>query len=351
MAKKIIAVVGARPQFIKHAPIELALMNRFEFKTIHTGQHYDDKLSAVFFDQLNLRRPDFQLAAGSGSHAYQTAKILVDIEPILVEESPDGVIVYGDTNSTLAASLAASKLEIPIFHVEAGLRSYNRSMPEEINRVLTDQLSSLLFCPSKSSTINLEREGVVKGVHFVGDVMNDMVRIAFEKSIIQHLPNREPYVFATIHRPYNTDDKGRLSQILIALNRAPFPVRFALHPRTKNLMEDWGIFYSEFSNIHFIDPVSYFESLNLQYNSKVIVTDSGGIQKEAYLIGKKCVTLRSETEWTETLEGGWNTLLFDDLSLLNNVLLKVPIMERSEVYGDGFSADRIADIIQNYEWR
>lgn len=347
MTSKILAIIGARPQFIKHAPIELAVPKDVELKSIHTGQHYDSNMSQVFFDQLNMRKPDYMLEVGSHSHGMQTGKIMIDLEDILQDEEPDAVIVYGDTNSTLAGALVAAKLNIPVVHVEAGMRSYNKSMPEEINRICTDHISLLLLVSTPKAAECLAGEGIKEGVFIVGDVMADMVCIALKKEIIGEGVDKDKYYYATIHRPYNTDEESRLKDILGAFNGLKHPVFFAIHPRTAARMEAFKLVRENYPNIRFMEPVSYFENLNYMANAQGVITDSGGMQKEAYLLKLKCVTIRSETEWVETLEGGWNTLVFEDLNSLGEVLESPPGAYQQGVYGDGHAAEAMWERIVN----
>lgn len=342
---KIIAIIGARPQFIKHAPMEIAAKGKVDLISVHTGQHYDDNMSKVFFDQLHMSPPKYMLEVGSHGHGVQTGRMMIELEDILLQEEPDAVIVYGDTNSTLAGALVASKLSIPVIHVEAGLRSYNKSMPEEINRICTDHVSSILLAPVTQAVDCLAKEGITGNVHLVGDVMADMVRIALEEDILYEREDRKSYYFATIHRPYNTDEKERLEAVLDAFNALSYPVYFAIHPRTTSRMEVFDLRRENFPNIRFLDPQSYFENLNYIENARAVITDSGGIQKEAYLLKTKCVTVRSETEWTETLKGGWNTLVFDRLSELPEVIEIEPAEYDPEVYGDRKAARKIWKLI------
>ncbi len=348
--KKILAVIGARPQFIKHAPIELAANEFAELQIIslHTGQHYDENMSKVFFRQLGMRVPDYRLEIGSHSHGKQTGRMMEAIEEIVLQLRPDAMLVYGDTNSTLAGALVASKLNVPVFHIEAGLRSYNREMPEEINRVLTDHVSSLLFIPTEQAGINLKKEGIVSGVIKTGDIMYDLLQISCEKGLVVDESEYPQYYYATIHRPYNTDDPDRLISILEAFNSLDTPVKFPIHPRTKNLLQIRGVNLNQYANIQFLEPVGYFENINLINNSRGVVTDSGGVQKEAYFLKKKCVTLRSETEWTETLQNGWNHLVFDHLSDLPVFLHQSPGSYIENLYGNGKSRFQILQSIENY---
>lgn len=346
--KKIIAIIGARPQFIKHFPLELASKGKINLLTIHTGQHYNAEMSQIFFDELGMSKPDYMLEVGSGTHGMQTGKMMIDIESVLLKEQPDGVIVYGDTNSTLAGSLVASKLHIPIFHIEAGIRSYNREMPEEINRVLTDHVSSLMFVPSKIGVANLKKEGIEKNVIEVGDIMKDLIEAAVNnKWLTRENDEKEPYYYATIHRPYNTDSKDRLLDVLNMLNSLDKKVIFPIHPRTKNLMLEFKLNVSDFINVEFIEPQGYLNNLSYLSYSSGLVTDSGGMQKEAYWMKKRCVTIRKETEWVETVEHNWNTLVFNNLETVKECLLSVP-ESYIPLYGDGNAGNRIIDEICSF---
>ena len=345
---KIITIIGARPQFIKHFPFEKACEGRLELKTIHTGQHYDVNMSEIFFDQLGMKKPDYILNTGSGNHGAQTASMIVEIEKILMLEKPDGIVVYGDTNSTLAGSLVASKLHIPIFHIEAGLRSFNKKMPEEVNRILTDHVSDLLFIPSDASKANLEKEGIFEGVHVIGDIMKDLVKYVWDKKLIGNQPSSEPYYYVTLHRPYNTDDKERLKYILESLNNLSCKAIMALHPRTKKLMETYGLSPELFSNIDFIEPQSYFDNLTYLSYCNGLITDSGGMQKEAYWLNKKCITIRTETEWIETVNLGGNILIFDDLCEIQKLIDSIGNNWDENLYGDGNAALKIVEKIIDF---
>ncbi|MEA3439133.1 MAG: UDP-N-acetylglucosamine 2-epimerase (non-hydrolyzing) [Chloroflexota bacterium] len=355
MYKRIVTIIGARPQFIKSAPVSHALAAEgIQEYLLHTGQHYDYGMSQVFFDELGIQKPNINLCVGSATHAEQTAEMLAGIEQVLQHEQPDGIIVYGDTNSTLAGALAAAKLRIPITHIEAGLRSYNKAMPEEINRVLTDHCAELLFCPTQTAVSNLEKEGITRGVHFVGDVMYDSaLHYAEPASSRTHILNEHrltpgKYLLATIHRPYNTDDPSCLNSILRALSELDETVILPVHPRMKQKIAQHGLLIKEFpdSNLIMIDPVSYLDMLILEKNSKMILTDSGGVQKEAYFFGIPCLTLRTETEWIETLEGGWNRLVqVDSTSILHAVHQEIDYPPRPPVFGDGNASRLIADIL------
>ena len=308
---KVITVLGARPQFIKAAPLSEALRKNHEEKIVHTGQHYDYQMSDVFFEELGIPKPDYFLGVGSKQHGAQTGEMLTGVEEILLKEKPDWVLVYGDTNSTLAGALAAAKLHIPIAHVEAGLRSYNRQMPEEVNRVLTDHISTLMFCPTDQAVKNLSQEGLTQGVVRTGDVMADALyyhaRRAEERSLQRNLryPKRS-YLLATVHRAENTDDPSRLQGIMHAFSQIEGQIVLPLHPRTKKLLKDHHLTIPK--NVDVIEPVGYLEMIFLEKEAEFILTDSGGVQKEAYLWQVPCVTLRDETEWVETVNTGWNTL-------------------------------------------
>src|SRR4030065_810426 len=322
---KIVSVVGARPQFIKSAPVSKAIAEAgFDEYKIHTGQHYDYEMSQVFFEDLGLPEPSINLGIGSGTHARQTGHMLVGIETELVNQKPDIVLVYGDTNSTLAGALAAVKLNIKLAHIEAGLRSYNRRMPEEHNRVLTDHCSDLLFCPTQTAVENLTREGITEGVHLVGDTMYDAVlqfgEIASQRSKILSKLNLVPkgYLLSTVHRAYNTDDPVKLSSILSAFLQVEDVIIFPIHPRTLHAVNSAHLSIPD--NVHVIDPVGYLDMLVLEKNARIILTDSGGIQKEAYFFQFPCLTLRSETEWVETLESGWNLLVGKDPNFIADII-------------------------------
>jgi UDP-N-acetylglucosamine 2-epimerase len=314
---KVATIVGARPQFIKAAIVSRAFQRthatEIEELVIHTGQHYDDTMSQVFFDQLGLAAPRYNLEIGSGSHGQQTARMLIAIEEVLVREKPDWVLVFGDTNSTLAGALASAKLQIPIAHVEAGLRSWNRRMPEEVNRVVTDHLADLLFAPTETAVQNLASEGITSGVHLIGDVMQDAIeeyaRVADESSpLSRSLGLRKgEYLLVTVHRAENTDNIDRLSSIVSAIRRLAEMdvVVWPVHPRTRKRLND---IEPGAPNVRLIAPVGYLEMISLERNARVVLTDSGGVQKEARWLQVPCVTLRDETEWVETLIDGWNQL-------------------------------------------
>ena len=343
--KKIISIIGARPQFIKHAPMQLELQKHFKAITIHTGQHYDKNMSDVFFNELNIPQPDYLFnIGGSKPQGEQTGILMAEIEKVCMKERPDAILIYGDTNSTLSGTLVAAKMGIPQIHVEAGLRSFNRTMPEEVNRIVADEFASLLFCPTPQSIENLAKEGIIhEGIFLSGDVMCDTLHLVKDK--IKRL-FEEPYYFVTLHRPYNTDERERLSSILSVLDKLNRKVIFPVHPRAVARMRAFEIEIKNYSNIHFIDPIGYVESLSYQTFSEAVITDSGGMQKEAYMLQKKCITVRSETEWTETLKNGWNTLVFDNISEMP-AILTVPCGEYfPDIYGKGNAAKEIVDIIR-----
>ncbi|HJQ11896.1 MAG TPA: UDP-N-acetylglucosamine 2-epimerase (non-hydrolyzing) [Gemmatimonadaceae bacterium] len=349
--RKVLTVIGARPQFIKAGPVSAALATRVNEVVVNTGQHYDYEMSDVFFRDLNLRSPDHFLGVGSGTHAAQTGAMLEKLEPVMVAERPDVVLVYGDTNSTLAGALTAIKLGIPVAHVEAGLRSYNRAMPEEINRVLTDHVASLLFAPSEVSRQQLASEGITAGVHITGDVMYDAILryapIATQTSAYPQLLNVAPggYYLCTVHRAENTDDAGRLGRIFAALRSLGKPVVIPLHPRTRKKIAEFGIEADR--NVQIIDPVGYIDMLQLLQKSAALLTDSGGLQKESYYAGVPCVTLRGETEWTETVDAGWNVLAGQDPKRIAEAVSSFngSMPARAELYGDGKASERIAQLL------
>lgn len=343
--KRIACIIGARPQFIKHFPLEIELSKAFDLITIHTGQHYDNNMSEVFFQELGIRAPDFKFELKEKSHGKQTGEMLSNIEDILLKQEVQGMIVYGDTNSTLAGALAAAKLNIPIIHIEAGLRSFNKTMPEELNRVLTDHISTFLFCSSDVGMKNLEKEGIKSKVHVTGDLMKDALFLLKDKL----KPTRvTPYYLATLHRPYNTDNPSRLIEILNNLNQLACQVIFPIHPRTRNILIECSIDLNQLQNIDFVNPVGYIEMLSLMKFASKIITDSGGVQKEAYWLQKQCITLRSETEWIETLKGNWNTLFFEDLERLRTIPEPRFGEYNSDLYGNGMAAANIVSTLKTY---
>ncbi|MEL6986592.1 MAG: UDP-N-acetylglucosamine 2-epimerase (non-hydrolyzing) [Bacteroidota bacterium] len=338
--KKICAVIGARPQFIKHAPFLMEAKGKLEIVSIHTGQHYDANMSDIFFQQLHITQPAYNLAIGSHSHAKQTALMMMELESILMKSRMDGLLVYGDTNSTLAGALVASKMEIPIFHVEAGLRGDNKSLPEEVNRIITDRISDLLFTPTDLASANLKEEGITNGVIQTGDIMYDMVNYASKLDSMFQIPT-SAYYYCTTHRPYNVDHKNRLLEVLNALNGLSKKVIIPLHPRTKSSISNHQIDINKFSNIEFVPPQSYLDNISYIKHAEAVITDSGGVQKEAYFLKKKCVTLRSETEWKETLKENWNHLVFDNLNELQTKIDIQPGYYNPSFYGDGTAAEKI----------
>lgn len=350
---KVASIVGARPQFIKASPVSHALKEAGHTDVIvHTGQHYDAQMSDVFFDEMGIARPDHFLEIGSGSHAEQTGRMMIAVERALIAERPDCALVYGDTNTTLAAALAACKLGIRLAHVEAGLRSFNRTMPEEHNRVLTDHCSDLLFCPTQTAVENLTREGIARGVHLVGDVMYDAVlhfapRARTQSRVLESLGVRPGgYVLATVHRAYNTDDPVVLQRLLSALDAIGEPVVFPLHPRTRARLstQENGV---QPRHVRLIDPVGYLDMLALEQQARLIVTDSGGVQKEAYFFEVPCVTLRPETEWIETVSSGWNVLAGSDPQAIVAAAREAvrPTTPPPLIFGDGRAAQRIAALL------
>jgi UDP-GlcNAc3NAcA epimerase len=359
---KLVTIVGARPQFVKAVAVSRAISGRnrgnqdspIEELIVHTGQHYDENLSQVFFDELEIPEPRYHLGVGSLPHGAQTGRMLAAIEPVLVKERPDWVLVYGDTNSTLAGALAAKKLNLMLAHVEAGLRSFNRRMPEEINRVLTDRISDALFCPTTTAVANLRHEGITGGVEQTGDVMYDASLYYRERArarsrVLDTLglaPGR--FALATVHRAENTDDPARLGEILAALAALTddFRVVLALHPRTRKLIAQHAL-GSRLGSTQVIDPVSYLDMIRLEESARVIITDSGGVQKEAYFFRVPCVTLREETEWVETVESGWNRLAAADAKGIATAVreARAPKQSSKNYYGDGDAAGKIADYL------
>ena len=352
--QRILTIIGARPQFIKASVVSRAIQQTdgIEEIMLHTGQHFDANMSDIFFNQLNIPRPHIQLDIHGGRHGEMTGRMLAEIEQALLEHKPDRVLVYGDTNSTLAGALAAAKLHIPVAHVEAGLRSFNMQMPEEINRILTDQVSNLLFCPTDTAVKNLNNEGFAKKpvqVLQVGDVMQDSALLFAEKAAAPAGEFPEGFILATLHRAENTDNPQRLAAIVSALNtlhKTVAPVVLPLHPRTRKLIAQHGLEL----NVHLIDPVGYFEMVWLLDHCNLVLTDSGGVQKEAFFFGKACVTMRDQTEWVELIEAGANELVGADTSKIieaasRNVGRKV--QDTYNLYGGGKAAQRIVDVLLN----
>ncbi len=348
---KIMHIVGARPQFIKMAMVSNAWRGVGEEIILHTGQHYDLKMSLQFFTELNIPQPNINLEVGSGPHGEQTADMLKGIERSILEKKPDHVAVYGDTNSTLAGALAAAKLRMPVTHVEAGLRSFNRNMPEEINRVLADHLADFLFCPTQQAVLNLENEGLRHNVFQVGDVMADALFQLVEKAkqdptILDDL-NIQPskYALVTLHRAGNVDEKETLRSIIIALGQIDQTIVFPVHPRTQKMMDEYQI--QSPANVIRTEPMGYLNMLMLESQAECILTDSGGVQKEAYLFGIRCITLREETEWVETVQSGWNCLAGTSTdTIVEKYRNFFPPHERPPLFGDGHAADKIVDILK-----
>lgn len=354
---KIITIVGARPQFIKAAAVSRAIRDKYagriEEIIVHTGQHYDENMSQVFFDELDIPRPGYNLEISGGNHGVMTGRMLESVENVLLQEKPDWVLIYGDTNSTLAGALAAAKLHIPVAHVEAGLRSFNMHMPEEINRILADRVSSMLFCPTDTAVKNLATEGLTNGVFNVGDVMYDVSLfyrdLARKQSSVLHDLNLDEwgYVLATCHRAENTDDPLRLLGIVDALATMArsTPVVFPLHPRTRKLLTEDGQL-GRLGTVKVIDPVSFIDMVRLEQSAQAIVTDSGGVQKEAYFYGVPCLTTRDETEWVETVDSGWNKLVGADTDQIAHAFAGLHRPEsHPQLYGDGRAAERIVQLL------
>jgi len=349
---KVVSVVGARPQFIKAAALSRELRKQHEEVLVHTGQHYDYEMSGIFFDGLEIPSPNVNLEVGSGSHGAQTGAMLKGIEDVVLAERPEWLLVYGDTNSTLAGALAASKLSVPVVHIEAGLRSFNRRMPEEINRVVADHLSSLLLCPSSTAVKNLAAEGISQNVHLVGDVMLDVLNWAKQRldskrpAIFGRLGlERKSYLLATVHRSENTDDPSRLSRILRAFNSLDEQIVFPVHPRTRRVIAEMNCRIKP--NIQLIEPVAYLDMVALADSARLVLTDSGGLQKEAYWLGVPCLTLRSETEWVETAETGWNALVGSDSEkIVQAVHSFAPASPRPALYGNGCAAARCVELLK-----
>ena len=349
---RLASIVGGRPQFIKLMPVSDALRQQHEEIIIHTGQHYDYRMSALFFDELKIPAPDYHLGVASGSCGAQTARMLETIELILMKECPDWVIVYGDTNSTLAGALAAAKLQIPIAHVEAGLRSFRRAMPQEINRVVTDHLSDRLFCPTETACKFANNEGIVQGVEVVGDVMYDILRQVQPKiddhaqvllSALDVAP--QDYLLVTVHHTANTNNPTVMSDIASALNKLDMPIIFLLHPYTRDCLDRYDITWGK--HIRFIEPVGYIDMLALESAAYRILTDSSEMQKEAFLLKVPCMTLREATEWPEMIQSGWNVLLeSNSQAIIEAVGRPKPEPTQHNPFGEGDAATRIAQSFQ-----
>jgi UDP-N-acetylglucosamine 2-epimerase len=348
---KVLTVLGARPQFIKAAPVSRVLRTHHQEFLVHTGQHYDDAMSELFFRQLAIPTPDINLGVGSGSHGAQTGAMLAGIERVATDFAPDWMIVYGDTNSTLAGALVGAKLHIPVAHVEAGLRSFDRRMPEEVNRVVADHVSELLLCPTQTAVGNLRREGVVDGVRMVGDVMYDAflqhLEVARRDSrVLEELSvERFGYQLLTVHRADNVDRPEQLRAILLGVADSGRTVIFPVHPRTRAALS--GHEREVGPNVRLVEPVGYLEMLVLEENAEAIVTDSGGVQKEAYFAGRPCITVRATTEWTETVSAGWNVLAGTDPATIARAMREFrPQGERAPLFGDGHAAEAVVDALE-----
>lgn len=348
---KLVSIVGTRPEFVQAAPVSKAIRAQGHYEiVVNTGQHYDYEMSQVFFADLDLPKPGYCLEAGSASHGRQTGEMLARLEDVLQVEKPDWVLVRGDTNSTLAGALAAVKLHIPVIHIEAGMRSFRREMPEEINRILTDHISELLFCSTATAVQNLKAEGIIEGVHLVGDVQNDLALQTAElaeaesKVLERLLLQSGAYLLATVHRAGNTDDPANLSAIITALNAVSERIVFPVHPRTNEALKHSSPGFEP--HVQMIEPVGYLDMITLEKHARMILTDSGGVQKEAYFFGVPCLTLRDETEWPETVAAGWNMLVGTSVeTIVDAVETFHPVGPRSNYFGEGRASERIANIL------
>jgi UDP-N-acetylglucosamine 2-epimerase (non-hydrolysing)/UDP-GlcNAc3NAcA epimerase len=337
----VVTVIGNRPQFVKAAAVSRLLREHHSELLVHTGQHHDDELSTIFVRELGVPRPEVELGIHGGTNTEQTARMLAALGPLVAERRPDRVLVYGDTNSTLAGALAAAQAGIPVAHVEAGMRSFDRAMPEELNRVLTDHASDLLLCPSQTAVDNLRREGVAGEVVMVGDVMVDIAHL-FQPRALEEAPAFEPpYVLATAHRAGNVDDPERLQALVELLIAVPEDVILPLHPRTRARLEAAGLLDRLAARVELLAPQGYLDFTSLLVHARAVLTDSGGVQKEAYLAGVPCVTLRDTTEWIETVDSGWNVLVGLDRDAALAALQRTPPDERPELYGDGRAGERV----------
>jgi len=348
---KILSVVGTRPNFIKMIPVILEIeKSNHEHLIIHTGQHYDINMSDIFFKEMNLKQPDYNLKIGSGSHGYQTGEVLKKVEKIIIDEEPDFVLVPGDTNSNLAGALAAVKLHFKIGHIEAGLRSFDKTMPEEINRILIDHISSILFCPTKFAIENLINEGIKKGTYLVGDTMFELALMVKEKVMNTKLDIDIPdeFILSTIHRANNTEEQ-RIKKIIDELIALEYRIVLPLHPRTNKILKDLGLYEKATKNLQIIDPVGFCEFSKLLTKAKAVITDSGGVQKEAYWNKKPCVTIRQNTEWVDTIQEGGNILAEpDEIQEKVKLMLERDIVFDEELYGYSDTSKRIVSHLENY---
>ena len=348
---RVLTVIGNRPQFVKAAAVSYRLRERATEVLVHTGQHYDDELSTVFFDELQLPAPEHRLDLGGGSNTEQTGRMLLALAPLLAAEAPDVVLVYGDTNSTLAGALAAAQARIPVAHVEAGMRSFDRAMPEELNRVLADHASDLLLCPSAGPAANLHAEGVGGEVVVVGDVMVDVAQLlaprARERTSVLEACGVEPgaFLLATAHRAGTVDDPERLERLVALLGAMPYPVVLPLHPRTRSRLDAAGLLGELEASVRIVPPLGYLDFTALLLQARAVLTDSGGVQKEAYLAGVPCITLRDRTEWTETVQAGWNVLVGLDAEAAQAALAREHPAERPPLYGDGRAGERVVEAL------
>jgi UDP-N-acetylglucosamine 2-epimerase len=354
---RIVTIVGARPQFIKIATVSRELGHQHEEIIVHTGQHYDYELSRVFFKDLELPEPHYNLGVGSGTHGFQTGHGIIRIEEVLLKERPDLVLLYGDTNATLAGALAAAKLKVPIAHVEAGVRLHDKTIPEEINRLVTDHLCDLLFCPTITTVSALRREGITLGVHLVGDVMLDTLlsykQVAIKKSKILQTLGIKPqsYYLATVHRPRNTDNRARLEEIFYAFQELDYPVVLPLHPRTKRCLMEHGLLNTvqALDNLLIIKPLGYLDFLMLEQHARLILTDSGGVQREAYFLGVPCVTLKELSPWPETVHDGWNVIAeITREEIVQTVVCFECPQQLGSAFGDGTASRQISEILTQW---
>jgi UDP-GlcNAc3NAcA epimerase len=346
---RVLTVIGNRPQFVKAAAVSGPLRERFEETLVHTGQHHDDELSTVFVEELGIPRPEIELGIHGGSNTSQTARMLEALEPLVGEQRPDVVLVYGDTNTTLAGGLVAAQAGVPVAHVEAGMRSFDRTMPEELNRVLVDHAAHLLLCPSETSVANLRAERAAGRVELVGDVMVD-VALAMQPRARERdvaAPD-EPFLLATAHRAGNVDDPERLTRLVDLLCAMPFPVVLPLHPRTRARLEAAELLARVEAELDVRPPLGYLDFTALLLRARAVLTDSGGVQKEAYLAGVPCVTLRDTTEWVETLTTGWNVLVDLDAEAAQRALETPPPEARPQLYGDGNAGERVVDALARF---